>query len=81
VNSNLATSAATTAFIITIAIVFPMQACGPVINERKEVVELKSGGRLSQRLGLNLFKIKFEGDQQAKDREKNPLFSVVTPYF
>lgn len=53
VNSKFAISAAMTAFISMIAMVFPMQACGPA---RKVKVEGAGLGILagSQREGLNL---------------------------
>lgn len=43
-----------TAFISTIAIDFPIQACGPAINDSTEKVGWYVGGRLSHREGLKL---------------------------
>lgn len=53
-NSKFAMTDATTAFISMIDIVFPIQACGPAMNENIENVELYNFGRSSQRAGLNL---------------------------
>lgn len=44
------------AFISIMAIVRPMQECGPAMKDRNEKVELYVGGRFSQRSGRNLRK-------------------------